>query len=70
MLARLAAVALLTASSAYAAKPQKVAAVADAKIDFNRKTAIVAFDPDQVSTAALIKATTDAAYPSKLHITP
>lgn len=93
MLARLAAVALLTASSAYAATPQtvildvqnmtcalcpltvkkalqKVAGVADVKIDFNRKTAIVTFDPDKVNTAALVKATTDAGYPSTSHITP
>ena len=92
-IAKLAAVALLTASSAYAATPQtvildvqnmtcalcpltvkkalqKVAGVADVKIDFKRKTAIVTFDPDQANTAALVKATTDAGYPSTLHITP
>lgn len=92
-IAKLAAVALLTASSAYAATPQtvildvpnmtcalcpltvkkalqKVTGVADAKIDVNHKTAIVTFDPDKVNTAALIKATTDAGYPSTLHIAP
>lgn len=43
---------------------EKVAGVAEAKVDFDKKTATVKFDADKVSAAALIKATTDAGYPS------
>jgi mercuric ion binding protein len=46
---------------------QKVPGVADAKIDLDSKTATVKFDPDKASTAALVKATTDAGYPSTVH---
>lgn len=46
---------------------QKVPGVADAKIDFDRKTATVTFDPDQANPVALVKATTDAGYPSTVH---
>jgi mercuric ion binding protein len=46
---------------------QKVPGVADAKVDLDSKTAIVKFDPDKASTAALVKATTDAGYPSTVH---
>ena len=34
--------------------------------DFEKKTATVTFDPDRVNPAALVKATTDAGYPSAL----
>lgn len=43
---------------------QDVPGVAQAKIDFDKKTATVTFDADKTSAAALVKATTDAGYPS------
>ena len=38
---------------------RKVPGVADAKIDLNKRTATVTFDPDQATLAVLVKATTD-----------
>ena len=46
---------------------EKVPGVTDAKVDFEQKTATVCFDPDKASTATLVKATTDAGYPSTAH---
>jgi periplasmic mercuric ion binding protein len=46
---------------------QKLPGVAEAKVDFDTKTATVKFDPDQVAPAQLIKATTEAGYPSTVH---
>lgn len=46
---------------------QKVPGVADIKIDYDKKTATVKFDPAKVSPAALVKATTEAGFPSKPH---
>jgi mercuric ion binding protein len=46
---------------------EKVPGVSQAKIDFEKKTATVSFDADKTSPAALIKATTDAGYPSTVH---
>lgn len=46
---------------------QQVPGVVDAKIDLEKKTAIVKFDPDRASVAMLTKATTDAGYPSTVH---
>jgi mercuric ion binding protein len=46
---------------------ERVPGVTDAKVDFDRKTASVSFDPDKTSPAALTKATTDAGYPSSVH---
>src|SRR5206468_12370957 len=43
---------------------ERVPGVAQAKVDFAQKTAVVKFDPTKVSTAALEKATTDAGFPS------
>jgi len=43
---------------------EKTPGVDAAKIDFDKKTATVTFDPDRTNAAALIKATTDAGYPS------
>jgi len=43
---------------------EKVSGVSQARIDFERKTATVTFDADKTGTAALVKATTDAGYPS------
>ena len=46
---------------------QQVPGVAEANVDLDKKTATVRFDPDRISTAALVKATTDAGYPSTIH---
>lgn len=46
---------------------EKVPGVTDAKVDMEKKTATVHFDPDKASAAALVKATTDAGYPSTAH---
>lgn len=43
---------------------EKVPGVADAKVDLEKKTVVVHFDPGKASIAALVKATTDAGYPS------
>ena len=45
----------------------KVPGVAAAKIDLAKKTATVKFDPDRANVAALMKATTNAGYPSTVH---
>jgi mercuric ion binding protein len=42
----------------------KVDGVSKAVVDFDKKQAVVTFDDAQTNTAALIKATTDAGYPS------
>lgn len=46
---------------------ERVAGVTEAKVDFSQKTAVVKFDPDKATSAALVKATTDAGYPSAVH---
>ena len=43
---------------------EKVPGVTNAKVDFDKKTASVSFDPDKTSAATLTKATSDAGYPS------
>ena len=45
----------------------KVPGVADTRIDLATKTATVKFDPDKADVAALIKATTNAGFPSTPH---
>ena len=45
----------------------KVPGVAATKIDLAKKTATVKFDPDRANVAALVKATTNAGYPSTAH---
>ena len=45
---------------------ERVPGVTDAKVDFDKKTASVSFDPDKASPAELIKATGDAGYPSSV----
>jgi len=45
----------------------KVPGVAAAKIDIAKKTATVKFDPERANVAALVKATTNAGYPSTVH---
>ena len=46
---------------------EMVPGVSHASVDFNKKTATVKFDADKTSAAALVKATTDAGYPSTVH---
>lgn len=43
---------------------EKVSGVSAVKVDFDRKTATVTYDPDQARPEALSKATTNAGYPS------
>lgn len=43
---------------------EKVPGVSKAQIDFTAKTATVSFDADKTAVEALVKATTDAGYPS------
>ena len=43
---------------------EKVPGVAQARVDYDRKTATVTFDAEKTSTGALTKATTDAGFPS------
>lgn len=45
----------------------KVPGVTASRIDFAKKTATVTFDPSQTSVTALVKATTNAGYPSTVH---
>jgi mercuric ion binding protein len=45
----------------------KVPGVADTKVDLDKRTAAVTFDPDKANVAALVKATTDAGFPSSTH---
>lgn len=46
---------------------EKLSGVSGVKVDFERKTATVTYDPDQVRPEALSKATTNAGYPSTVH---
>ena len=46
---------------------EKVPGVIDAKVDYGHKTAIVKYDPDKAGPSALVKATTNAGFPSTLH---
>jgi mercuric ion binding protein len=46
---------------------EKVPGVAEAKIDYDHKTATVKFDPEKASPTALVKATTDAGFPATPH---
>ena len=46
---------------------EKVPGVTDAKVDFDKKTASISFDPDKANPDALTKATADAGYPSAVH---
>ena len=45
----------------------KVPGVAAVKVDFDKKTATVKFDPARANVATLVKATTNAGYPSSAH---
>ena len=44
-----------------------VPGVTEAKVDFDKKTASISFDPDKASPDTLTKATADAGYPSSVH---
>ena len=46
---------------------EKVSGVTMAKVDFEKKTVAVTFDPDKASPDTLTKATSDAGYPSTVH---
>ena len=46
---------------------EQVPGVSQARIDFEKKTATVTFDADRTNAAALVKATTEAGYPSTVH---
>ena len=46
---------------------QKVPGVAGAKVDYDKKTATVKFDPEKANLAALVRATTNAGFPAKIH---
>jgi len=43
---------------------EKVPGVTEAKVDLDKRTATVKFDADKVDTAVLVKATTEAGFPS------
>jgi periplasmic mercuric ion binding protein len=45
----------------------QVPGVSTASVDLDTKTATVQFDPDKASPAALVKATTNAGFPSTVH---
>jgi mercuric ion binding protein len=46
---------------------EQVPGVASAKVDLDKRTATVQFDPDKAASAVLIKATTNAGFPSAVH---
>lgn len=46
---------------------EKVPGVIDAKIDYDHKTAIVKYDGEKTNPSALVKATTNAGFPSTVH---
>ena len=45
---------------------EKVSVVSQARVDFEKKTATVTFDADRTGTVALVKATTEAGFPSEV----
>jgi Copper chaperone len=46
---------------------EKVPGVIETKVDYNHKTATVKYDSDKTNPSALVKATTNAGFPSSLH---
>jgi mercuric ion binding protein len=46
---------------------EQVPGVASAKVDLDKKTATVQYDPNKAAPAALVKATTNAGFPSTVH---
>ena len=49
---------------------ERVPGVSTAKVDLDKKTATVSFDPDRVKPAALTQATTNAGFPSTVKSAP
>lgn len=46
---------------------EKVRGVIDTKVDYDHKTATVKYDSDKTNPSSLVKATTNAGFPSSLH---
>lgn len=46
---------------------EKVPGVVEAKVDFDHKTATVKYDADKTNPSALVRATTNAGFPSAMH---
>jgi mercuric ion binding protein len=46
---------------------EKVPGVIEMRVDYDHKTATVKYDSDKTNPAALVKATTNAGFPSSLH---
>ena len=46
---------------------EKVPGVIEAKVDYDHKTATVKYDADKTNPSALVKATTNAGFPSTMH---
>ena len=46
---------------------EKVPGVIEAKVDYDHKTATVKYDADKTNPSVLVKATTNAGFPSTLH---
>ena len=46
---------------------EKVPGVIDAKVDYDHKTATVRYDGEKTNPSALMKATTNAGFPSTVH---
>ena len=46
---------------------EQVPGVKEAKVDYDRKIAVVQYDADKTSAAKLMKATANAGFPSTLH---
>jgi periplasmic mercuric ion binding protein len=46
---------------------EKVPGVIEATVDYDHKTATVRYDADKTNPSALVKATTNAGFPSTLH---
>jgi mercuric ion binding protein len=46
---------------------ERVPGVIYTKVDYDRKTATVQYDADKTDPSVLVKATTNAGFPSKLH---
>jgi mercuric ion binding protein len=46
---------------------ERVSGVSAVRVDFDKKTATVSYDPDKARPEALTRATTNAGYPSTVH---
>lgn len=46
----------------------KVPGVIETKVDYEHKTATVTYDSDKTNTSVLVKATTNAGFPSSVHV--